>query len=1721
MPLTLLPLAVLFESPLLAAAIAGGAVAVPVVIHLLNRRRFKVVTWAAMRFLLAAQRKNTRRMRLEQILLLAVRCLIVLLLVAAMASVTPWAEAVWHRLNPEGGVAVNTSGTRRHKILVIDGSFSMAQRPGHHAGAAAGQADEASCFEKARATAARIARESPGGDGFSVVLMASPPRRIVPETSEDTRKVAAEIESLKLPHGNADLAATLSTVESMLQASPGKFTDKEVYFLTDLQQSTWVARQPASVAGILQKIQSKARTILVDVGRDGVNNLAVTGLTLDEDIASPGRTTTVIATLQNFGSETREAVRVSLLVGKARSAAGDPPFELRPVHEAVVRAERGQQVPVPFTYKFPSEGEYVLQVQAENDALDLDDTRSAVVTVKKDVPVLLVNGKPAGQAFDQAAEWLRVALNPFDGERPPPDVVARPKVIGTAAFADEGQGDLTNYDCVMLCDLPGVSLSQTRRLEGLLRRGGGVVFFLGDQVEPGEYNRVLYRGGQGLLPAALLAKQNATESFDYQLLPEDEAEREPPLRAFIGANDRAALVAARFQRFYQLGEPATGAKPRKILSYVPSLIPGKEPKAGAAKVPPPSGGVAALAWNPPVNTDPTGRRNPGEPAAGRYRGRVVLINASANSDWGNWPASPSYPAFVQELLTYAAAGRLRERETPAGELLELFLPNAGAGEATVYTPDARTEGTRTQGLDDGAVFRWSDTDLSGIYRVTTGSGTGEHVFAVNVPVTNEAQQASESNLLRTNKDELSKVYPEWDVQVVQDPSRVVRSTATVAGTELLPREQGTEVAHWLLLTVLALVFAEVVLAWHFGHHSDVERGVAGAERAPGQSAPRVGFGQRLARFALRAVPFALFAFAVAIGGVLLHDAATGDFLGFLPDTLRRSAENWLGVPEPAAGEGTRWRLEYSSYLWDGASDPWLASGLAAAALGLTAFAYRRELRGQGRWLRSLLVGLRLGLVLLLLVVLLPQLRLWFERQGWPDVVLLLDDSESMSTKDRYRDPAVQEAAERLQRIAGLTEADRLKLAQILITRSDPDWLTALLTRRQVRLHVYHCSGRAQRLQSVTSGDDVKEAVAAVNGLAAEPANDSSQLGSAVRQVLNDFRGSSLSAVVMFTDGVTTEGEDLAKASKYAGQMGVPLYFVGLGDSREVRDVYLHDLQVEDSVYAHDRVIFELKVTAQGYTDLPLTVTLYEKGKDGNEDKPLDTQTVKADPAGKPVKVRLTHTPTEAGEKIYVVKTPVQPDEVIKENNRVERSVFVREAKLIKVLYVEGYRRYEYHFLKTLLERESNQTKGNKSVDLKVLLLDADPEFAREDRTAIGYWPPKSELNAFDVVILGDIDPRSDPRMTEHLKDLADFVRERGGGLLLISGERFTPALYRDTPLRDVLPVDVVAERAEDEEEQPLQDSYKPELTPVGRMHPIFRFSPDEKENDEIYNRLREMYWCADGVVPKRAAEVLAVHPTRRVSRPAEQADAAGGARGGHAADALPLVVQQFVGSGRVLYLGFDETWRWGFREDQLRFNQFWVQAVRYLSRSRIGRIELRLDRQTPYRRGEPIKITVRFPDDAPPPAADTAVKVVAERRVPTRPAESDVQTVQLTKLEGSRATYEAVMTRTPEGEYKFWLSQPGAVPKPRAESRVLAPPGEMDRVRMNQAEMEQAAEETHGRFYTLAQAGRLPDELPGGSRVTVRAPGPPFLLWNHALLFAAALVFLTSEWLLRKEKNLL
>ncbi len=1711
--------AFLFGSPISLLLTGAGAVSIPIVIHLLNRKRYRTVTWAAMRFLLAAEKKNARRLRIEQLLLLAVRVLLVLLLVLAMAAVTDWAEDLWATILPENTLFASSAGRRTHRILVIDGSFSMGARNG-----------ETTCFEKARQVARQIVRDSQPGDGYSIILMTEPPRRLIgaanggPGPSELIDKVLAELETMRMPHGNSDLGRTLETVADVVKQSPGKFLDKEVYFLTDLQRATWLLPQPGELTASLQGLQAQhIRTTLIDVGAGiSPSNRAVTSVSLGAPVALANTDTPILATLYSHGPDSSDQVKVSLRIGRAPVAVGDPPFQILDKNYQMVPLTRGENL-VSFKYRFPSAGEYLVQVRMEADGQELDDVRSTVVTVRENIPVMVVNGKPAPALYDQATEYLLDALNPFTTEGAAPQTSTPVKVrthkVSAAEFADAGLGDLTNFDCVFLCDVPRLSLSEQRRLEAHVRRGGGVVFSLGSQVDLAAYNEVLYRNGQGLLPARLLGRQRAPQGYTFHFAPDEQAFREPPLAAFRLDRERARLLSVPFFEYVR-SELPTRTTARKVLSFLTAPeTPGKQPAVTederaivAARYP------AVLAWHPPLRSPD---RKPAEStsaslhvqSAPQMRGRVALLTSTVNADWTEWPKQGNFVWFMQELLYHVSAGRLREQAVDVGTPLEAFLTlPTGETEITLHTPEGRSESTQAQVSEETTLLRWIDTDVSGVYRAVIGQHPQEYLFAVNVPRATPQLNSTESNPERTSAEEIRKSYPEWDLQVLNDPSEALRSQRPVlaSGGERM-RQVGSGLARWLLLMVLALLVVEVILAWFFGHYSAAPSGDQRASLWPATTLGTVG------KVAWCAGMLVLGVTSVALAGIVLHAAWTGDLLSFMPDSFRQGVERALDIPPPAPGEGSRWHLEFLPYLWNRAADPWIVVPLFLGLGVLVVWLYQRESvartgtmqgsGGVGLWMAS--SALRLGMLLLTLGVLLPQLRLWFERQSWPDVVLLIDDSASMGEADAYRDPRVKAMAEQLMHLGDLKQPERLTLAQVLLTRGEQDWITELMVKRQVKVHVYHCSARASRLSTVTTASERDDAIKAILGLQASERHDSSQLGSCVRQVLNDFRGSALSAIIMITDGNTTEGEDLQQAAKYAAQLKVPLYFLGMGDAQESRDLSLHDLEVADTVFVGDTLVFNLSLTGKGYPDLAAKVRLVDKATG----KELAAQQVAVDPAGVPVKVRFDYRPTEAGEKTFILETPPQPDEVDRENNRLERTVLVSEVKLIKVLYIEGYARWEYRFIKTLLERESARLKNNKTVELKVLLLDADAEYAAQDKSALPDFPTKAELNQFDVVILGDVDPRprDNPRMNQHLQDLADFVRVRGGGLLMIAGERFAPNAYKDTPLKDILPIDILDDHPVSEPEEGLLTPYRPELTPIGRMHPIFSFN--EKDAEQIWNHLHEFYWAAQGYVPKRAAEVLATHPTRKAQGLGTPA------RG--SMNKQPLVVQQFVGAGRSLFYGFHETWRWRWREDELRFNQFWIQTVRYLASNRQGRVELRLDRQTPYRRGEPIKVTVRFPDDSPAPSHSANIRVQMDRRV-ARDGEQETRTVKLAYVEGSRGTFEGLITRTPVGQYHFELVEPPvAAPKPRADCKVLAPPGEKEQLRMNQVELRNAANTSQGGFYTLDDAAQLLDDLPGGTRVTLSTPGPPWLVWNHPLMFGLAILFLSSEWILRKLRHLL
>ncbi len=635
-------------------------------------------------------------------------------------------------------------------------------------------------------------------------------------------------------------------------------------------------------------------------------------------------------------------------------------------------------------------------------------------------------------------------------------------------------------------------------------------------------------------------------------------------------------------------------------------------------------------------------------------------------------------------------------------------------------------------------------------------------------------------------------------------------------------------------------------------------------------------------------------------------------------------------------------------------------------------------------------------------------------------------------------------------------------------------------------------------------------------------------------MLNRYAGTPVAGIIFFTDGVTTKGNaTIARAADFAKAKDVRLFFVGIGDDHEVRDLKLHDLQVEDIVYVNDRVIFEASLTGRGYKDMTLPIVLKVKDKDGKEvelkdkdGKPI-RENVQVDPSGRPVKVRLKYQPTEPGEKLFIMQAELPkhgPGEKGPNpaNLRLQRSIFVQESKVIKVLLIEGSARYEYRFLKSLLERENQDKKQNRSIELKVLLLDADQNFWKQDRSAIADFPVnKQDLYEYDVVILGDADP-GHPKLGEgRLRDLAAFVTLRGGGLLAVAGSQYMPRAYKKTALAAVLPIEIGVPPPDPDE---IATGYQLKL--IDRRHPIFRFNPDEGKNEEIWKRLMPIYWAARGYKADKYANVLAVHPKLRAEGPVPR-----GVDEGH-----PLIIEHFPGLGRCMFFGFDETWRWRFREDELRYNQFWIQTVRYLSRSRVSRTEVRAELPPPNQLNKAIKVTVRFPESLKLQGSKPGSRLEL-------PEEVTVSVRQLTGADGggvpvddiklARAgktgrVYEGLLLHRTKGKYRLTLSDPDVKPyqpngqQPFTEIEVEDPPGELVNLRLNREEMETAAKRTGGKVYSSADADDLLRELPPVTRVVSRiSPLPPQAIWNQAVFFFAVLGLLTGLWILRKREHLL
>jgi hypothetical protein len=804
--------------------------------------------------------------------------------------------------------------------------------------------------------------------------------------------------------------------------------------------------------------------------------------------------------------------------------------------------------------------------------------------------------------------------------------------------------------------------------------------------------------------------------------------------------------------------------------------------------------------------------------------------------------------------------------------------------------------------------------------------------------------------------------------------------------------------------------------------------------------------------------------------------------GTLPDWLAR----WFALDAASEGEAIAWELA-PTWTWA----PWAVLLFVVVASMTVVLIYRSDADRVRLSIRWLLISLRLGAIFLVAFVMLFQLVLKLSRAELPYIAVIVDDSLSMETGDSY---SPRELASLLRRLgeAGIepTESDgpeqlsRLSLAKMLLLEDDARLVDAI--RDKYKLRIYSVGGE----EVATPEDDLAAIRARVQ--AVEAAGTSSPLGLRLRQVLDDLRGLPAAAVVYLTDGINTEGPALDEAAALARRRGVRLFVVGLGDEHLRRDLWIEDLVAEQVVFVNDVATFDFKLHHRGFEGRTVEVQLRREG----QQEPIATESITltaSDAANaKAAKaVRMLYRPDKQGTFRFTVGVEVLDEEVNPDNNTSQPVVVsVRDAKF-KVLLAQAYPSFEYRFLKNVLERDE------KSIELATFLQEADPEYAATDSTALRVFPLRSEeLNQYDVILFGDVNP--DELSHNAMENIVDFVEEKGGGLVFLAGPQFTPLAFRDTPLAKLLPIELDTPLG-----PPVGSTYAKgfgvEPTELGFALPQMQLGDRTDDSAMIWReRLPHLYWLLSNVKLRPGAKALAT--TREPLPPDDHR--------------LPVIAMQFYGAGKVILQLTDDTWRWRYRNEDVLPRRYWFQTIRYLARSaRLGgsaTTELAAVRD-PVSRGESVRLRARFFDESQAPAADDGVEVLVEQgnQPPTRHT--------LHRTGGSRGIFAGDLGPLAVGQYRAWIVQPEFPENPPVTTfQVLLPKGETERLEMDRAALEQLAKTTRGKFYTVADARELADDLPLGQRVETGSY-PPLEIWRRWQVLLLLLTLLVGEWLLRKR----
>lgn len=745
-----------------------GLISIPIIIHLLNRRRFQVVRWAPMEFLLQAQKENKKRIRLEHLLVLLLRILAIALLVMLVSR----------PVSTSAGMGLIGLTQPIERVIVLDDSGSMAYRSGR-----------ATSYQRAREAVKKLLKDLQSKRPRDLVtcVRASHPqapdlRLASPGNAEQIDRFLTILEQSRPSQRGMELTELLETALTRKEEGADAPERRVVYVITDLRRRDWVGARgetPKQIGDVIRKHQGevdpeeqdrKLRLLVVDVGGEGRRNVGVTSIAPKEKLAMAGLPLELVIKVKNYGKDEVRSIPLFLESGQGRAPL--PPID---------KLAPGQEVTVTSTYTFLESGARGLTVKLSEDDLPLDDRRHMALQVQDRLKALLVNGEEGAGALGDETALLELALAPGD------DALSgvEPTVVLPQALGEE---DLSGFASLVVCNLGEWREERVEAVESFVRRGGGLAIFLGDNVVAKNYEKALYRDGKGLLPCRLGKKLHAVDVDDrVRLAP---APTNHPLTAVFQGENNPFL--------------------RRVSARIRMSCP-VDPKLD-------SGSEVVLHFD----DDP---KTPFAIVKTFGRGKVVLFNTTADRQWSNWPGNPTFLITAHKLVRLLASSATEGRNIRCGEpLLKAINPARYWPTAKLVAPDGKG-GQETRELhaearaddDEGDAagkkkkssalwFRYPETDQAGIYELTTQTQTNEsrvEYFAANL-------DASEGDLTRADPAQILPGLEEVQALFVRPDS---------AG-DLLAHTDGTRSELWraILLALALVLVCEQALAWRAARH---------------------------------------------------------------------------------------------------------------------------------------------------------------------------------------------------------------------------------------------------------------------------------------------------------------------------------------------------------------------------------------------------------------------------------------------------------------------------------------------------------------------------------------------------------------------------------------------------------------------------------------------------------------------------------------------------------------------------------------------------------------------------------------------------------------------------------------------------------------------------------------------------------------------------------------